>query len=84
MYTERIYIDPLPVVRDLQQFQSSIFHEYFQRCRAGIHGILYQFFQRMDRSNNDLSGGNFVHDILIKCLDKTISLFSGDGLDPLP
>lgn len=61
-------IDSMPIVCDLKQFQASILDQYLQRSRTGVHGILDQFFQCMDWSNDDFPSGDLVHDILVKCL----------------
>lgn len=73
-------IDAVAVVSDLKQFQPSILDDNVERSRTSIHCILDQFFQSMNRGDNDFAGSNFVDNILIKSLDKSISGGSALGL----
>ena len=66
-------IDAMSIVCDLQELQTSIFDNDLYECCASIHCIFNQFFQSMNRRNNDLAGGDFINNILIERLDKAIS-----------
>jgi len=38
------YIDTAAIVRNLEQFQSTIFHQDFKRCGASIYGVFDELF----------------------------------------
>jgi hypothetical protein len=63
------YIDAVAIVCDLKQLQAPVFDHYFERCRAGINGILDKFFESMHRCYDDLASSDLVHNIRIKCLN---------------
>jgi hypothetical protein len=56
------------IVSNLQELQTTFFDKNFEVGRSSIDGILDEFLQGMDGSNNDLSCGDLVDDIWIECL----------------
>ena len=63
------YIDPMPVVSDLEQLEPAVFDHNFQRRGSRVDGIFDELFQSMNGCNNNLPRGNFIDNILIKGLD---------------
>ena len=74
----------MSIVRDFEQLQTALFDDNLQRSGAGINSILDEFLKGMDRSDNDFSGSDLVHNIFVKCLGKTISLARGYCIGLLP
>lgn len=62
------HIYSMTIVSDLQKLQPAFFNKNFEGGRASINSILDELLQSMDRSNNDLSGRDFVDNIWIECL----------------
>ena len=77
----------MAIIGDLEQFQTTVLDYYFQRSRTSVNGIFNQFFECMHWSDNDLSCGNLVDDILVKSLlqdhHECFVVVSGqDGVSP--
>lgn len=63
------YVDTMPVIRDLEKLQTAILDQDLQRRRARVDRILDELFQRMNWCNDDFSGGNLVHHVLMERAD---------------
>lgn len=64
------YVNPVPIVCDLEQSKSPFFHQYIDRGRPSIRGVLYKLLEGMHGSNNDLASGNLVDDVLVQGLPR--------------
>lgn len=83
MGCDSAHLNTTAIICDLQQFQAALFDEYLERGRARIHSILDELLQGMHRGDNDLSCGNFVHDIGVQSLknrDVSITISKRQGL----
>ena len=58
----------MAIIGNLEQLQPTVLDYYFQRSRASVNSIFNEFLERMHWSDNDLSCGNLVDDILVKSL----------------
>lgn len=62
------YLNTASIVGDLQEFEATLLDQYLESGGTCVNGVLDQFFQRIDRGNNDLSSGDFIDYILIEGL----------------
>ena len=69
MPLRKTYVDTATVVSDLQQLEPAIFNLNLQRRRAGVDGILDQLLECVDRSYDDLAGGDLVDHVLMQRAD---------------
>ena len=60
----KAHLNSMAVIGDLEKLEPTILDEYLQCGGAGIDGILDEFFQRMDGSDDYFSGCDFVDDVL--------------------
>lgn len=63
-----IHLNSAAIVGDLEELQASILGHHVQGSGARIDGILNELLESVNGSHNDLTGGNFVDDIWVKCL----------------
>jgi len=66
-------IDTVAVVSDLQKFESTIFHHYFNRCRASIHGILNELLKGMHGGYYNLACSDLVYHVFVERLPAIVS-----------
>ena len=59
----------MAVVCNLKQLQAAVLHQNFDGRRTGVDGVFDELLQRMHRSDDDLTCGNFVDDIGIQSLN---------------
>ncbi len=74
----------MPVVSDLKQLESTVFHNNLNRGRAGINSILDELFESVHRCYDDLACGDLIYNILIKCLEVLISLARNSNSHDVP
>ena len=65
------HINARAIIGDLQQLQAAVFDQNLEGRGACIHGVLNQLFQRVNRGDDDLAGGDFVDNVLIKRLSNS-------------
>ena len=65
-------VDTVPIVSNLEEFESTIFHNYLYGRRASIHGIFNELFEGMHWSHYNLARSDLVYNILIERLPAVV------------
>lgn len=78
----------MAIVSNLEQFKSTIFHNYFNGSRAGIHGILDQLLEGVHWCYYNLARSDLIYHVLVERLPASVSLTANEVvqeayLDPL-
>lgn len=68
------------IIYDLEHLETSILGEYFKRRCSSVNSILDEFLESVYRGNNDLAGGNLVHNAGVEGL-QVVALASEPDLD---
>jgi len=68
------HVNATTVVGDLQQLQASILDENLQGRGSCVDSILHQLLQRIHRGHDNFPCSNFVDNILVKGLDRFVSI----------
>jgi hypothetical protein len=62
----------MTIVRNLQKLQPAVLNKNLQGGGPSVNSILDELFQRMNRGNDNLTSGNLVNNVWVKCLRDTI------------
>ena len=65
------HLDAAAVVSTLQQLETTLLHDDFERCGTCIDGIFHQLLQSVHGCDDDFTSSNLVDDIGVQSLQDT-------------